>query len=122
MPRGLKEKMNEEETIKRFEAIEKRLNALEGKTEKRDRIKKESKTWYKKGGTVDKVVSLIPEEFFDKAKTIKEIVGELKTKDYHLKASDLTLPLRNIVRKNILRKTKKLDNGSESKKWLYIKA
>lgn len=96
---------------------ERRLSILEKKEEIVD--KKES--WYKSGGTADKLVKLISEGFFNKPKNLTEIISELETKDYHLKASDLTLPLRRIVRKGLLRKTKKMADGTISKKWLYVK-
>ncbi len=97
---------------------ERRLVILESKKKIVD--KKES--WYKPGSTVDKIVKLISEGFFNKPKNLTEIISELETKDYHLKASDLTLPLRKVVRKGLLKKTKQLPSGTVSKKWLYIKA
>lgn len=78
-------------------------------------------SWYKKGSTIDKIINLANEGFFDKNKTIGEIIDELKVKDYHLKQSDLTLPLRKIVRKGILKRTKDLPDGTKSKQWTYIK-
>jgi len=111
------------EVRKRFEAIEKRLNILEKKTKKVLDIKQKEKGGlrYKKGSTIHKILTLKEEGFFDNPKTISEIVAELKSKDYHLKAPDLTLPLRRIVRKSILIRTKKNSDGSESKNWMYIK-
>ncbi len=97
---------------------ERRLSILE----KKKKIVDKKESWYKSGGTVDKIVKLISQSFFDKKpKNLTEIISELKTKDYHLKASDLTLPLRRIVRKGLLRKTKKMADGTISKKWLYVK-
>jgi len=78
-------------------------------------------SWYQKGSTIEKIWSLNEDSFFDQPKTIKEIVGKLREKDYHFKASDLTLPLRNIVRNGKLRKTKDLPNGQKSKNWIYVK-
>lgn len=87
--------------------------------------KKKSKsvdlTWYKKGSTIEKIIYLIKEGFFDKNRTINDIVNQLKTKDFHLKQSDLTLPLRKIVRKELLKRTKDLPDGAKSKQWTYIK-
>lgn len=114
--------MNEQEIKKEFDEIKRRLNALEGKTKKV--IKKSTKGnngWYKKGSTIHKILGLDEEKFFKDPKTISEIIQEFKSKDYHLKASDLTLPLRKIVRKGILKKAKKNKDGSESKNWRYIK-
>lgn len=106
----------------RFEAIEKRLDVLEGKKALRTKEQKDKDVnWYKKGSTIHKIIILLDDGFFDKPKTISEIVEELKSKDYHLKASDLTFPLRRIVRKNLLTRTKKNSDGSENKNWMYVK-
>lgn len=100
-----------------LENHEKRISTLEGrKTVKTDNG---VKTWYKKGSTIEKTVFLIEEGFFYESRSISNIISELKTKDYHLKASDLTLPLRKIVRKGLLTRTKRNDDGSASKNWLY---
>jgi len=109
----------EKEIEQRFEALEMRVAVLESR-KKTNNTKKEQ-SWYKPGSTIEKVVNLISEQFFDEPKSIGNIVSELKTKDFHLKASDLTLPLRKIVRKGLLRKTKKHADGAVSKKWLYVK-
>jgi len=98
---------------------ERRLTALEGK--KMTGKPQKGQSWYKSGSTIEKVVTLISDKFFNEPRTIGDIVSELKTKDFHLKASDLTFPLRKIVRKGLLRKTKKYADGSASKKWLYVK-
>jgi len=113
--------MNKEEINKRFEIIEKRLDIIEGKPIKSSNPKKESKEWYKIGSTIHKILILNEASFFNNPKTISEMIKEFKSKDYHLKASDLTLPLRKIVRKDILRKTKNKGNDAESKNWMYIK-
>ena len=97
---------------------EHRLAILESK--KKIVGKKES--WYKPGSTVDKIVNLISEGFFDGPKSLKEIISELKKKDFHLKPSGLTLPLRKVVRSGLLKRTKQLPGGAISSKWLYIKA
>ena len=99
---------------------EKRIRALEGK--KPSTKISEIKIWYQPGSTIDKVVNLIKEGFFKTPRSISEIISELETKDYHLKAPDLTLPLRKIVRKGLLKRTKKKRDGSPSKTWLYVKA
>lgn len=75
----------------------------------------------KKNTTQDKIFELISEGFFDTNRTISDIVAKLKTHDYHLKASDLTLPLRKIVRNNILKKTKNLLDGMTSNHWTYVR-
>ncbi|MCX6777704.1 MAG: hypothetical protein NT157_02355 [Candidatus Micrarchaeota archaeon] len=112
-----------EERIKRIEEIvakhEKRILLLEGKSTTHTSPKE--KTWYKPGSTIEKIVNLRIEGFFNSEHTIAEIINEFKTRDYHLKASDLTLPLRRIVRKGLLKKTKKRADGTTSGKWLYVK-
>jgi len=111
----------DEEVKRRFEVIEKRLDAFEGKTTHVHKEQKENNLLeHKEGSTAHKILILKNENFFDKPKSISEIVGELKSKDYHLKASDLTLPLRKIVRKNILIRTKRNPIGSEYKNWMYL--
>jgi len=110
---------NLKEINKIIQNHELRLTVLEGK-KKTTSIRKEE-SWYKSGSTIEKVVNLISEKFFNEPRTIGDTVSELKTKDFHLKASDLTLPLRKIVRKGLLKKTKKYADGSVSKKWLYVK-
>jgi hypothetical protein len=111
---------NLKEIDKVLQEHEARLAVLEGR--KKADIKNKVQSWYKPGSTIDKIVDLITNRFFDEPRTIGDIISELKTRDFHLKASDLTLPLRKIVRKDMLRKTKKYTNGSSSKKWLYTKA
>ena len=102
-----------------LQSLDKRISLLEGKHGATS--KASSRQWYKSGSTIDKVITLVNEKFFDQTKSIGEITEELKTKDFHLSASDLTLPLRKIVRKGILRKTKTRTDGSASNKWLYEK-
>jgi len=105
--------------LKTLQKFEERISSLEGK--KVNIPKEKTKSWYKTGITIEKVISLLGEKYFDKTKSIGEIAAELKTKDFHLSASDLTLPLRKIVRKGILKKTKTRTDGSVSNKWLYKK-
>lgn len=107
------------EIKKILENHEKRIRALEGKKE--IKTVQKVRTWYKSGSTIEKIVLLIEEGFFSTPRTIAQIISEFKTKDYHLRASDLTLPLRKIVRKDLLKKTKKNADGSASKNWLYVK-
>ncbi len=95
---------------------EHRIAMLENK-----KIVDKSESWYKVGSTVDKLVKLVSEGFFNHPKSLKEIISKLKEKDFHFKASDLTLPLRKVVRKGLLEKTKQLPGSTMSKKWLYKK-
>ena len=107
-----------------FNKIWEKIKELERKLdEKKELIKKNSKDnekWYKEGSTISKIVTLIDEGFFKIPKNIINIIEELKSRDYHLKPSDLTLPLRKIVRKNLLNRTKTLQGGSKSKIWHYV--
>ena len=108
--------------LETLERLDKRISLLEGKQLLTQKAKAKSQSWYKPGSTIDKIITLVNENFFDKTKSIGEIAQHLKTKDFHLSASDLTLPLRKIVRKGILTKTKTRTDGSPSSKWLYKKA
>ena len=110
---------NQKEINKILQDHEQRISALENKGISKKVLGTES--WYKPGSTIGKIVALIKEGFFKDPKGLKEIISRLKEKDYHLKASDLTLPLRKMVRKGLLRKTKQLPGGVVSKKWLYVK-
>ena len=107
------------EILKTLENHEQRICSLEGK--KQPQKISGAKTWYRPGSTSEKIVNLIGEGFFQDPRSISEIIAKLKTRDIHLKASDLTLPLRNVVRKGLLEKTKKKSDGSSSKPWLYVK-
>lgn len=75
----------------------------------------------KSGSTIEKIIELIDENFFDTNKTITEIINELKTKDYHFKSPALTMPLRTLVRNGKLKKTKDLPNNKKSKYWTYVR-
>jgi len=112
--------MNQKEINKILKNHEQRILFLEKGNASKKTLKTES--WYKPESTIGKIIGLINEGFFINPKGLKEIIDRLKEKDFHLKASDLTLPLRKIVRKKLLEKTKKLPNGKMSKTWLYKKA
>jgi hypothetical protein len=75
--------------------------------------------WYKTGSTTEKLVKLMDEGFFNENRTIKDIIIKLKSQDYHFEPKDLTMPLRSIVRKKLLKKTKELPDGTKSGKWTY---
>jgi hypothetical protein len=96
------------------------LNKI-GKPQKSKNIQSNEKTWYKKGSTVEKIIRLIDEGYFHTPRSISEIIKKLTEKDYHFKAPDLTLPLRNIVRKDLLKKVRDLPDGTKSKVWRYVK-
>ena len=110
--------MLETEIKKILEEDEKRIAILEGK---KILVTPNSRIWYRPGSTVEKIILLINNGFFNNPCTISQIILELKTKDFHLKSSDLTLPLRRIVHKGLLKRTKGKVNGSLSKNWLYVK-
>jgi hypothetical protein len=76
---------------------------------------------FKPGSTADKVISLIEEGFFDQPRTIGEMISEFKAKDYHFKPSDLTLPLRKIVQRGFLKRSKINADGTPSTNWLFVK-
>lgn len=122
MPRGKKMPIKKEESkiLKMLQDHEKRITILEGK--KAEILGSKINAWYKPGSTIEKVVSLLHSGFFNNPRAIKAIISEFIVKDYHLNTSDLTLPLRKIVRKGLLKRTKINTDGSQSKKWLYVKA
>ena len=109
----------EDEIRQRFEEIEKRMDKLEGKLvqegKKSGEGKPDSKLWYKPAGTVAKLVGLVGEGFFSEPKTLSEVSVAFAAKDYHYKLSDLTLPVRQLVRHGVLRREKK------NSKWAYGK-
>jgi len=102
---------------------ERRITLLEGKKlSKSEKINgRKPKIENKKGGTTDKILSLNNDGFFNQPKTINQILDKLKDKDYHFKASDITLPLRRIVRNGVLKRTKLLRDGTKSKNWVYLR-
>jgi aspartyl/asparaginyl beta-hydroxylase (cupin superfamily) len=108
-----------EEISKILHNHENRLRALEGGQPKRKKISHSD--WYKPGSTIEKIISLINTGFFNSPRLLTDIINKLKTKDFHFKSSDLTLPLRKIVRKGLLTKSKKRLDGTVSSKWMYIK-
>lgn len=92
----------------------------------KDKITKKSintstKAGTRKGSTSDKISELISDGYFDTNRTISDIVTELKTYDYHFRSSDLTLPLRTLVRGKLLTKTKDMPSGTKSRHWTYVK-
>jgi len=98
--------------------LEKNKKTLKKKTQKDQEGKKIS---IRSGSTSNKILDLIKDGFFDKNRTISDIVNELETHDYHFKSTDLTLPLRTLVRSKMLKKTKELPDKTLSKLWTYIK-
>ena len=78
------------------------------------------KKWYRPNSTTEKIIFLINEGFFDKPQNLNKIIQQLKKKDIHLKTTELTDPLRRIVRKGLLEKTKDLQDGVNEKGWHYF--
>lgn len=74
----------------------------------------------KKGSVADNLNQLIEDEYFDQNRTIRDMIDELKSKDIHYEPSDLTRPLRTLVRSGRLKKTKNLPDGTKSGRWTYI--
>lgn len=114
------EQMNDEDLIKMVQDHERRLSALEnkkGSPASKGRVSgaTENKSWYKKGSTTAKLIGLLNEGFFDTHRTLADQVNRFETKDYHFKAADLTLPIRQLVRRNMLKREK------IGGKWAYIK-
>jgi hypothetical protein len=73
-----------------------------------------------KGSTADRILELKKRHFFDNPKTVKEVMEELKRMDFHYKPADLTDPLRRLVRKEELERTKELTGGTKSKKLMWV--
>lgn len=104
--------MNEQEIIKRFEEIEKRLDNLEGKPNK---IKKEkSKDNY--SGLVGGIRFLIDNKKFDQPKTVAEIFEELKSEGYHYPKKSV----EKLLSVNFMKNSKILNRINENKKWKYV--
>jgi hypothetical protein len=109
---------NQNELLRVLADHEKRICVLEKKQPTKTN---REKSWFRYGSTIEKIVNLIGEGFFNTPHSISDIIAKLKTKDFHLEAPDLTLPLRKVVRKGLLERTKKKSDGSFSKTWLYVK-
>lgn len=82
---------------------------------------------HKKGGTgatragsiANLILTLKARSFFRQPKLMRELIEELKSMDYHFKASNLTDPLRRLVRNGALRKVKGDKVGRNTRKWAY---
>ena len=85
-----------------------------------DRGAGDVENWYKRGSTIEKIISLINKGFFSTNRTLTDIIKQLESLDYHFKSPDLTLPLRKIVRHNLLKRTKDLPNNQKSDVWTYV--
>jgi hypothetical protein len=121
----------DEETKKLIENHEERIKTLEELLSSKTRIKgnratehergqirearADSKLWYKPDSTVAKLIGLVSDGFFDEPKTLSEVTVQFAAKDYHYKLSDLTLPVRQLVRRGVLRREQRKG------KWAYGK-
>jgi len=90
---------------------EKRLLKLEGTSssspKEREKTRKKSLT--------DMFVNLKNEKFFDKPRSVDEIIIKLAQNGHHYPPSSLTSPLQRATRKKILGRMKKDDI------WVYVK-
>ena len=91
------------------------------KTKGKPLTKKNQNKWYQKGSIAEKLLQFLDEGFFDKNRTVNDMIKNFKTKDFHFKPKDLTRPLRTIVRRDLLTKTKDLPDETKSSHWTYIK-
>lgn len=92
----------------------------QGKAQLNQNLQTRKKTWYKKGSTTEKIINLIEDGKFDEPMAIHDIIKALQTKDYHMKASDLTPGLRRLVRRNILKRSQP-HVDPKPYKWRYTK-
>ena len=98
-----------------------KIDLSEGKNKNVKIKSKSTKPPYKQGSVSDRLVKLIDNGFFDDNKTVNDMIEELKSQDYHYKRSELDTPLRRIVRKGLLKRTKTLQDGTTSKKLTFVK-
>jgi hypothetical protein len=83
---------------------------------KQQKPKRATKT--KQGGPKAWLTEFVQEGFFKKPKSSKEILEELETRSHHLKASDLTFPLRALCHDKLLRRKKLAgSDGKEVYHW-----
>ncbi len=115
--------MNQTNRLGRIQIIlrdhEKRIASLERKSA--PLIRQEEETWYRQDSTIAKLMALRQRGFFDTPRSLRAIITEFDMRDLRFKPSDLTLPLRKIVRKGFLRKTRHAADGQPSKSWLFVR-
>ena len=91
---------------------------LSGNNKDRDRdIEKQTKH---KKTTADLLLDLKKRDFFNEPRAGVQIIEELKSMDLHFKLADLTFPLRKLVRRGELKRTKDLPGGGKSKLWMWF--
>lgn len=69
----------------------------------------------KRGGPKIQLQNLVEENFFQEPKSTNDILEELKTRSYHYKSTDLTKPLQDLVRDQVLRRDTLKDKEGKSK-------
>ena len=91
---------------------------LSGNNKDRDRdIEKQTKH---KKTTADLLLDLKKRDFFNEPRAGVQIIEELKSMDLHFKIGDLTFPLRKLIRRGELKRTKDLPGGGKSKLWMWF--
>lgn len=107
-----------EDHERRLSALERRISMIEAdlkQTVPDTAIGGKTKLSGKKISNAAKLSKLITDGFFDERRTLNDMVSHFKSMDYHFKQSDLTMPLRRLVRKDLLRR-EKVDG-----KWAYFR-
>lgn len=99
-----------EKIKKLLEDHENRITTLEG-TNKRKKMKRTGS----KEGAYGYLLELRDDGFFDKPKTLKEIVTELARLGHYYKSTSLTNPLQRLIIQ------KKLGRIGKRGKWQYVK-
>jgi hypothetical protein len=67
------------------------------------------------------VADLQREEFFKSPKTITDVVQAVKAAGHNILSKDVTYPLEQMARKEILRREKEVTAESKRKVWVYRK-
>jgi len=98
--------------IKRFEEIEKRLDALEGKKTKA--VKSRNKDKY--SGLAGGIRFLIDNNKFNQLKSVAEVFNELKKEGYHYPKKSV----EKLLSVNFVKNSKLLNRIKEDKKWKYV--
>lgn len=73
----------------------------------------------KKEGGLKWLKELVNEGFFANLKSTKEIRARLAEKGHHCKSSDLTWPLLELTKENILQRKKHVPQGGKKAVWHY---
>ena len=106
--------MTEQEMIRRFEAIEKRLESLENENVAASEA--ETKTKKEFSGLAGGIRMLIGNGFLSSPRDFKEIKEELKREGYHYSDAGIMSTLAETFVKN----KKTLTRIDEDKRWKYV--